>query len=417
MADAGTMERAVTNAELGASMLPREWEIVEFDASIQKGRLPVRKIKSSDYMAKGRFPIVDQGQGLIAGYWDDSDGLYDGQEPVIVFGDHTRTFKYIDFPFFAGADGTQILRPNTKIFDPRFLYYALTFLSIPSRGYNRHYSILRQKHLSRPPLSEQRAIAHVLRTVQRAKEATEKVIAAARQLKQSLMRHLFTYGPVPFHEAGQVDIRGTDFGAAPANWTIMRLDECAEVQTGVAKGRKLNSTETVTLPYLRVANVQDGFLDLTEIKTLTIRSSEVDRYSLRRGDVVLTEGGDFDKLGRGFIWTEEVSLCIHQNHIFAVRANRELLLPEFLAYMTQSNYGKAYFLSVAHKTTNLACINTTKLKAFPALLPELEGQRSIIERLRFIDRKIAAEEAKRSSLESLFSSLLHELMTGQTRVD
>ncbi|HEX9731821.1 MAG TPA: restriction endonuclease subunit S [Thermoanaerobaculia bacterium] len=417
MADAGTMERAVTNAELGASMLPREWEIVEFDASIQKGRLPVRKIKSSDYMAKGRFPIVDQGQGLIAGYWDDSDGLYDGQEPVIVFGDHTRTFKYIDFPFFAGADGTQILRPNTKIFDPRFLYYALTFLSIPSRGYNRHYSILRQKHLSRPPLSEQRAIAHVLRTVQRAKEATEKVIAAARQLKQSLMRHLFTYGPVPFHEAGQVDIRGTDFGAAPANWTIMRLDECAEVQTGVAKGRKLNSTETVTLPYLRVANVQDGFLDLTEIKTLTIRSSEVDRYSLRRGDVVLTEGGDFDKLGRGFIWTEEVSLCIHQNHIFAVRANRELLLPEFLAYMTQSNYGKAYFLSVAHKTTNLACINTTKLKAFPALLPELEGQRSIIERLRFVDRKIAAEEAKRSSLESLFSSLLHELMTGQTRVD
>jgi type I restriction enzyme S subunit len=417
MADAGTMERAVTNAELGNSMLPREWEIVEFDASIQKGRLPVRKIKSSDYMAKGRFPIVDQGQGLIAGYWDDSDGLYDGQEPVIVFGDHTRTFKYIDFPFFAGADGTQILRPNTKIFDPRFLYYALTFLSIPSRGYNRHYSILRQKHLSRPPLSEQRAIAHVLRTVQRAKEATEKVIAAARQLKQSLMRHLFTYGPVPFHEAGQVDIRGTDFGAAPANWTIMRLDECAEVQTGVAKGRKLNSTETVTLPYLRVANVQDGFLDLTEIKTLTIRSSEIDRYSLRRGDVVLTEGGDFDKLGRGFIWTEEVSLCIHQNHIFAVRANRELLLPEFLAYMTQSNYGKAYFLSVAHKTTNLACINTTKLKAFPALLPELEGQRSIIERLRFVDRKIAAEEAKRSSLESLFSSLLHELMTGQTRVD
>jgi type I restriction enzyme S subunit len=112
-----------------------------------------------------------------------------------------------------------------------------------------------------------------------------------------------------------------------------------------------------------------------------------------------------------------VSLCIHQNHIFAVRANRELLLPEFLAYMTQSNYGKAYFLSVAHKTTNLACINTTKLKAFPALLPELEGQRSIIERLRFVDRKIAAEEAKRSSLESLFSSLLHELMTGQTRVD
>ena len=119
-----------------------------------------------------------------------------------------------------------------------------------------------------PPFAEQQAIAHVLRTVQRAKEATEKVIAAARQLKQSLMRHLFTYGPVPVEQADQVLLRETDYGAVPESWKTMPLNECAVVQTGVAKGRKLNGVEAISVPYLRVANVQDGYLDLSEIKTI-----------------------------------------------------------------------------------------------------------------------------------------------------
>jgi type I restriction enzyme S subunit len=184
----------------------------------------------------------------------------------------------------------------------------------------------------------------------------------------------------------------------------------------VAKGRILNGAEVVSVPYLRVANVQGGYLDLTEIKTIEIRRSEIPRYSLRAGDVVLTEGGDFDKLGRGFIWNGEVPGCVHQNHIFAVRANRDLILPEFLAYLTQSPYGKAYFLSVAHKTTNLACINTTKLKAFPALLPPVQDQRRIVEALSAVDRKIAAEEKRRNALDAVFKTLLGDLMTGKLRV-
>ena len=93
---------------------------------------------------------------------------------------------------------------------------------------------------------------------------------------------------------------------------------CSEVQTGVAKGRRLNGADTISVPYLRVANVQDGFLDLSEMKSIEIRRSELERYSLQAGDVVLTEGGDFDKLGRGFIWNGEVRCCVHQNHIFAL---------------------------------------------------------------------------------------------------
>ena len=192
-------------------------------STILPGRPKIAKVKSSDYQPIGKFPIVDQGQTSIAGYSDDASGLFHGTLPVIVFGDHTRIFKFVDFPFLAGADGTQILQPNTKAFDPLFLHFSLSCLRIPSRGYNRHFSIVKEKNLPKPPLDEQRAIAHVLHTLQRAKEATEKVIAATRQLKASMMRHLFTYGPVPVGQADKVALKETEIGRIPTlgttcNW-------------------------------------------------------------------------------------------------------------------------------------------------------------------------------------------------------
>ncbi|MGD9726938.1 MAG: restriction endonuclease subunit S [Nitrospiraceae bacterium] len=132
--------------------------------------------------------------------------------------------------------------------------------------------------------------------------------------------------------------------------------------------------------------------------------------------VVLTEGGDFDKLGRGFIWNGEIEECAHQNHIFAVRVDRSLLLPEFFAHLSQSPYGKAYFLSVAHKTTNLACINTTKLKGFPVLIPSLAEQEEIVQMLGVVTAKLAQHVRKKQSLSDLFRTLLHQLMTAQIRV-
>jgi type I restriction enzyme S subunit len=165
-----------------------------------------------------------------------------------------------------------------------------------------------------------------------------------------------------------------------------------------------------------VANVQSGYLDLTEMKSITIRVKEVSRYSLQEGDVVLTEGGDFDKLGRGFIWKSQIADCIHQNHIFAVRVDRERLLPDFFAHQSQSPYGKAYFLSVAHKTTNLASINTSKLKAFPMLIPPLEEQREMVAILEATDAKLGHHERKCAMLAALFRTLLHQLMTAQIRV-
>jgi type I restriction enzyme S subunit len=262
-----------------------------------------------------------------------------------------------------------------------------------------------------PPFDQQSSISDVLDLLKRALELQDRAFATCQDLKRGAMRTLFTRGL-----RGEAQ-KETEFGSVPETWETVPLDQCAEVQTGAAKGRRFSDAETVEVPYLRVANVQDGHLDLSDMKEIRIRKSEIERYRLCVGDVVLTEGGDFDKLGRGFIWRGELDLCVHQNHVFAVRTYRNRLLPEFFAYLVQSTYGKAYFLKVAHKTTNLACINSTKLKAFPALIPPtLDEQREIISILDAIDRKIDLHHRKRAILDELFRTLLHKLMTGEIRV-
>lgn len=165
---------------------------------------------------------------------------------------------------------------------------------------------------------------------------------------------------------------------AIAPWKHKKLADVAQVQTGIAKNKEQVLVDPVEIPYLRVANVQDGHLDLSEIKTIAVESSRVDRYALEDGDVLMTEGGDFDKLGRGAVWRNQITPCLHQNHVFAVRVNRKHLLPEFLAAYCAAAPGRRYFLACSKQTTNLASINSSQLKELPLQLPSLDEQRRIV---------------------------------------
>nr|WP_236783789.1 restriction endonuclease subunit S [Azospirillum humicireducens] len=146
-----------------------------------------------------------------------------------------------------------------------------------------------------PPLSEQRRIAEILSSVDEAVASTQAVIEQTRTVQQSVLKRLLSKG------IGHSRFKQTEFGAIPEPWKVVPLRTVAHIQTGVAKGKK-DIHDPVELPYLRVANVQDGHIDLIELKTITVSASQVERYSLRPGDVLMTEGGDFDKLGRGDGW-------------------------------------------------------------------------------------------------------------------
>jgi type I restriction enzyme S subunit len=178
--------------ETEIGQIPTYWQVVPFGQTILRQRIHVGKVKQQLYKSVGHFPIVDQGQSIIAGYWDDERDVYQGPLPVIIFGDHTRVFKYVDFPFVCGADGTKVLLPDTKNFDSMFLFYAYTRLNIPSRGYNRHFRLLKEQKIPLPPLPEQREIARILRTVDRKIEAEEARKQALEALFKTLLHDLMT---------------------------------------------------------------------------------------------------------------------------------------------------------------------------------------------------------------------------------
>jgi len=370
--------------ELG--MVPEEWEVVRFERSILKKRIKVGKVRQQDYKELGKYPIVDQGQNHIAGYWEEAEDLYQGDLPVIIFGDHTRIFKFVDFPFVCGADGTKVLVPNTSLFTPLFFYFVLSNLDIPSRGYNRHYSLLKEKQIIRPPLPEQQKIAAVLSAVQSAKEKTEQVIKGARELKKSLMKHLFTYGPVPLNEAENVPLKETEIGLVPEAWDVKPLVDVATLQ----RGKDLPKQKQIPGPYPIVGS--SGILGYHNesvcagLGVVTGRSGSIGKLTYVEEDY----------------WPHNTGLYVkdfHDNN------------PKFIYYLLHLLDFKKYATGVSVPTLNRNFIHSALLS-----LPPISTQQKIASILSAVDEKIEAEENKKKALEELFKTLLNILMTGKLRV-
>ena len=203
------------------------WPLVEFPQALRKtsvGR--ENQILSSEIQPTGRYPVVDQGQSFISGYSDASERVIHEDLPLIIFGDHTRCVKYVDFPFILGADGTKVLKPKEELFDTKFFYHALMSMDIPNRGYNRHYALLKEKKISRPDIPEQRKISAILGMVQRAIEEQERLLALTAELKKTLLHKLFTEG---LHGEPR---KQTEIGLMPESWIPTPLGTCCDVVSG-----------------------------------------------------------------------------------------------------------------------------------------------------------------------------------------
>ncbi|HET6432558.1 restriction endonuclease subunit S [Dyella sp.] len=183
-----------------------------------------------------------------------------------------------------------------------------------------------------------------------------------------------------------------DLPTLPGGWTWASLDMVGEIASGVAKGMKRSSTASVReVPYLRVANVQRGYLDLTQIKTIEATEADIKELRLQPGDVLFNEGGDLDKLGRGWVWRGEVTECIHQNHVFRLRPYLPATPPELISHHGNT-FGRTWFKTAGKQTTNLASINMTMLRAFPVpIAPEIESN-EILAKLSPIIDAVAAQE-------------------------
>lgn len=353
------------------------------------------KVQRREYLPEGSMPVLDQGQKFIAGYTT-TDNAYSGRLPVVLFGDHTRTFKYVDFPFALGADGVKVLAPQEG-FEASFLYYYLRNADIPSAGYSRHFKFLRELSVCKPPLTEQRRIVSILNRAAKIERLRTQAQERLREFIPALFMKMFG-------DQYQISTR----------YPQMALREIAEIASGITKGRKIESESLIKVPYLRVANVQDGFLNLEEIKTIAIRRGEEQKYALVPGDLVMTEGGDPDKLGRAAVWNGELSYCAHQNHVFRVRPHTEMVLTDYLRDLAGSVYGKAYFLSVAKRTTGIASVNKTQLGGFPVPVPPMELQALYAKTVATSHDIASIAETVAGGVAALSSSLMSCLLGNDT---
>jgi type I restriction enzyme, S subunit len=180
----------------------------------------------------------------------------------------------------------------------------------------------------------------------------------------------------------------------PSEWSWGTLEQLADVTGGVAKNqREAGQPGMRMVPYLRVANVQRGYLDLSEIKTISASEADIEELRLVSGDVLFTEGGDRDKLGRGSVWAGEIDECIHQNHIFRARMFVNELRPELLSYAGNS-YGQEWFRHNGKQSVNLASISLGVLRRFPVPVIPVEEQTAIVEAVQEKFSQIDAMEAE-----------------------
>ena len=245
---------------------------------------------------------------------------------------------------------------------------------------------------------------------------TRSSIEEYKKLKQAVITQAVTKGV-----RGEWEMKDSGvewIGEIPKEWRKTQLRHCATIKSGITLGKSYSKdTVLIERPYLRVANVQGGYVDLNDLATIEVTPDEDLKYRLHSGDVLMTEGGDRDKLGRGCVWHNEIEPCLHQNHVFAVQTNETVLLPEFLEYLTASDVGRSYFDVTAIKTTNLACTSSSKVLAFTIPLPPIEEQIEIVgfikKRSLELNKLIMKKELLVQELESYRKSLIYEVVTGK----
>jgi type I restriction enzyme S subunit len=308
----------------------------------------------------------------------------------------------------------------------RWLSYALESLqldtvnfdsAVPGLSREAAYSL----RLRFPPKDEQMRIAAFLdgscAAIDKAIEAKRKQIETLDELRRSQIQQAVTRGIGTDPKMRKTN--NTWMKEIPYNWGLVALKRVSSVQTGLTLGKEYDGPLTER-PYLRVANVQDGHLDLHDVSTIEVPENVARGVELQVEDVLMTEGGDLDKLGRGFLWMGEIPSCLHQNHIFALRCYKHKLLPKFLAYLTASRYGRDYFEATGKRTTNLASTNSTKVGRFPIPLPAIQEQDVICQ---WLDEKSSeikllqgAIARQIETLTAYRSSLVHECVTGKRRI-
>ena len=316
-----------------------------------------------------------------------------------------------------------ILKPG---FEKRYYKYCLSamrdYIYFNANG-NTQFNLNADKVWNfvfvRPPYAIQKDISNRLddecACIDAVIEQTRASIEEYKKLKQAVITQAVTKGIRPNRPMKD---SGIDWiGEVPCDWQVTKLKYFATIRSGITLGKVYPAgTKLIEYPYLRVANVQGSYTDLRDVATIAVTEEEAEKYRLHEGELLMTEGGDRDKLGRGTVWHAEIDPCLHQNYVFALQTNKNLLA-EYVSYLSDSTVGRDYFDVTANQSVHLASTNSTTILNFTIPYPTLDEQREIVAFLNQktveIDNISKKKQVLLAGLESYKKSQIFEYVTGK----
>jgi type I restriction enzyme S subunit len=370
------------------------WRHEPFDNVIADESGGNLKTPQSEFLPSGRYAIVDQGKELVAGYTNDESRLCRAQLPVIVFGDHTRCFKYVDFPFCMGADGVKVLRPKVEA-DVKYLYHYLRQLRLTAGGYDRHFKYLKRTSVALPRIPEQRRIVEILDKADALRAKRRAALAQLDTLTQSIFLDMFS-----------------DPATNPKGWPEVSIgDHTSKIGSGATPRGGEESYKAAGITLIRSMNVRDGtFLKDGLAFIDDEQAAQLEGVVVEADDVLLNITG-----------ASVARVCRAPADVLPARVNQHVAIirptatfnSHFLEQCLLSPSVKERLLKIARAGATREAITKSAIEQFKVIRPPRELQNLFSARVDASEGVHRRMRTAISEIESLCTSLQHRAFRGE----
>jgi type I restriction enzyme S subunit len=375
--------------------LPKGWKLLSFSEAFKDRTGGQQKIKKNDYLASGNLPIIDQGQQFVAGFTNNLNFQCNIELPCILFGDHTKKFKFVEKPFALGADGVKVLETNKNI-DTKFAFHYLQTLYLPDVGYSRHFRFLKRTVIPVPPIASQRRIANILDKADEIVRKRKEAIALTEQLQKSIFLDMF----------GDPVIN-------PKGWEVVELGKLIIGKPNNGIFRK-NDEYGGKIPVIWVKELFSGsILNTKNSISLDPTEQEIKKFGLKKGDILFCRSSlKLEGVGYNNVFDDEDDSALFECHIIRVSPNQSKINSIFLNYLLRTEGMRKVIISKSN-TVTMSTIGQEQIKTIPVILPPKKNQDDFDKQLRYLIKLMAKKRFFLQESENLFNSLLQKAFKGE----